>query len=100
MTSRELLAREHQRIVGLLLERGARDVRVFGSLARGEDDEQSDIDLIVDLPEPRSVGAELMTVLGLSEELSRLVGARVDVVTPRVLKAEVRDAALAEAIPL
>jgi len=39
-------------------------------------------------------------VLGLSEELSELVGARIDVVTPRTLREEVRDAAIAEAVPL
>ena len=74
-------------------------MRVFGSLARGEDDEQSDIDLVIELPESGSVAAELLTVLGLSVELSEFVGARIDIVTPRTLRPEVRDAALLEAIP-
>jgi len=43
---------------------------------------------------------ELLTLLGLSEELSELVGARIDVVTPRTMRDEVRDSALAEAVPL
>ena len=54
-------------------------MRVFGSLARGDDDPQSDIDLLVEISDAGSAAAELLTVLGLSEELSQLVLARVDV---------------------
>jgi uncharacterized protein len=97
---REVVLRERSRIVGFLAARGARDVRVFGSVARGEDDERSDIDLLVDLDAERSPGSELLAVLGLSEELSELLNARVDVVTPRTLRPEVRELALAEAVPL
>jgi len=84
----------------LVAGHGGRAVRVFGSVARGEDDLSSDIDLLIELPEGQSHAAELLTVLGLSEELSQLVGARIDVVTPRTLREEVRRAAIAEAIPL
>lgn len=87
-------------ILVFLSERGASDVRVFGSLARGEEDVQSDIDLLVELPDAGSAGGELLTALGLAEELSELLHARVDVATPRILREEVRDAALAEAVPL
>jgi len=99
-TPRDVLRRERSRIVSFLTERGARDVRVFGSVAREEDDDRSDLDLMVDLETPRSTGSELLVVLGLSEELSAMLGTHVDVVTPRTLKPEVREAALAEAIPL
>lgn len=93
--------REHRlAILALLAERGVRDVRVFGSLARGDEDMLSDIDLLVELPQSGSAGAELLTALGLAEELSQLVQARVDVATPGTLREEVRDAALAEAVPL
>jgi predicted nucleotidyltransferase len=98
--SREILSRERAVIVSTLESRGARDVRVFGSLARGDDDASSDIDLLVDLPADQPVGIELLTVLGLSEELSRALGTRVEVATPRTLRDEVRATALAEAIPL
>ena len=53
-----------------------------------------------ELPDSESVAGELLTVLGLSEELSELVGARVDVVSPRTLHDDVRAAAISEAIPL
>src|SRR5947209_14801355 len=97
---RELLREQRSRILSLLSERGGHDVRVFGSLARGDDDDQSDIDLLVELPDGDSAAAELLTVLGLSEELSELLGARIDVVTPRTLCDEVREAAIAEAVTL
>jgi len=65
---REVLREQRSRILSLLAERGGRDVRVFGSLARGDDDTQSDIDLLIELPGGDSAAAELLTVLGLSEE--------------------------------
>jgi uncharacterized protein len=97
---RHLLSRERGRIVDFLLERGARDVRVFGSIARGEDVGRSDIDLLIDLPDGSSAGGELLTVLGLSEDLSELVGVRVHVATPRTPRPEVRESAVAEAVAL
>jgi predicted nucleotidyltransferase len=97
---REVLRAHRTKILARLSELGGRDVRVFGSLARGDDDPHSDIDLLIELPEGDSVGNELLTVLGLSEELSELVGTRIDVATPRTLRDEVRDAAVSEAIPL
>lgn len=97
---REVLREHRSTILAFLAARGANDVRVFGSLARGEEDVLSDIDLLVELPGAGSAGAELLTALGLAEELSQLLHARVDVATPRTLRDEVRDAALAEAVPL
>lgn len=97
---RDVLREQRSTILSVLSERGGRDVRVFGSIARGDDDELSDVDLLVDLPHGDSPADELLTVLGLSEELSALVGTRIDVVSPRTLRAEVRAAALAEAVPL
>ena len=97
---REVLREHRSKILSLLAERGVRDVRVFGSLARGDEYVESDIDLLIQLPDGGSAGAELLTALGLSEELSQLVRARVDVATPRTLRDEVRNAALAESVPL
>lgn len=97
---REVLREHRSAILALLTERGAEDVRIFGSLARGDEDSRSDIDLLVKLPDTGSAGAELLTALGLAEELSQLVQARVDVATTRTLHDEVRDAVLAEAVPL
>lgn len=96
----DLLQRERQRIVDFLRARGITEVRVFGSIARGEADDKSDIDLLVELPGERSPGGELLEALELSELLSSMVGVRVDVVTARSLRPEVRPLALREALPL
>jgi predicted nucleotidyltransferase len=97
---REILRDQRRRILDLIDSRGGKNVRLFGSLARGDDDVESDIDLIIELPDTPSVGAELLAVLGLSEELSKLTGVRIDVVTPRTLRECVREEALAEAVDL
>lgn len=76
--------------------RGAHNIRVFGSVARGEDGEASDVDLLVDLD--ADVG--LFQLLGLRRELSDLLGVDVDVVPSAALKPRVRDEVVAEAIAL
>ena len=96
----DLLLLHREAILDLLSARGIEDVRIFGSVARGDDEPASDIDLIVELEGERSSGAELLEALELSELLSRLVGARVDVVTARSLRPEVRAVATAESVPL
>ena len=96
----ELLRRHRNAIIDVLAQRGAEDVRVFGSVARGEEEPESDIDLLVELRGQRSAGGELLAVLEPSELLTALVGARVDVVTARSLRPEIRELAVAEAVPL
>ncbi len=75
---------------------GAYNVQVFGSVARGESDEQSDIDLIVDF-EP---GRSLLDHAGLWLELQEPLDFRVDVVSSRGIKPRIRERVLREAIPL
>ena len=77
-------------------QRGATNLRVFGSVARGEDTEASDIDLLVDL----APGTGLFGLIGLQRELASLLGQDVDLVPASGLKADVRDVVLAEAISL
>lgn len=83
-------------ILAAAARRGASNVRIFGSVARGQDTKRSDVDLLVDLPRGRT----LMTLAALSAELSDIVGAEVDVSTEGVLKPDVRRQALAEAVKL
>jgi predicted nucleotidyltransferase len=75
---------------------GARSVRLFGSLARGEADAASDVDLLVEL-EP---GRSLLDLGGMQFELEALLGRHVDVVTERGLRPRIRDRVLREAVPL
>ncbi len=71
-------------------------MRVFGSVARGEDTDSSDVDLLVDL----EGGVGLVALAGLRRELTELLGVDVDVVPAGTLKAGVRAEALAEAMEL
>lgn len=89
--------RRHRRAVIETLERaGARNPRVFGSVARAEDTDSSDVDLLVDLDD--TVG--LVTLARLTRELTELLGTDVDIVPADTLKPGVRDRVLAEAITL
>lgn len=90
------LRRRRKAAIGAAEKRGAHNVRVFGSVARGEDTVTSDIDLLVDLEE----GVGLLDLIGLERELSGLLGVGVDVVPADTLKPRIRERVLAEAIPL
>jgi len=93
---RELLQRQRKQVIELASRRGATNVRVFGSVARREDTEDSDIDLLVDL-EP---GHTILDLVGLRRELTEVLGVPVDVATVRMLKKNLRADVLAEAVPL
>jgi len=92
----EELKRRRDEILRVAASHGARRVRVFGSVARGEADERSDVDFLVDLEKGRS----LFDLGGLLMDLQDLLGRPVDVVTEKGLKARIRDRILEEAVPL
>ena len=96
MTLETLLRAKRDEILQICAKYGARNVRVFGSVARGEADEQSDIDLLVEFEPNRS----LLDHAGLWVELQELQGVKVDVVSERGLKPRIRQRVLQEAIPL
>jgi predicted nucleotidyltransferase len=87
---------KREAILQIAAKHGARNVRVFGSVARGEADEQSDIDFLVDM-EP---GRSLLDLGGLLVDLQDLLGQNVDVVTERGLKPRIRERVLHEAVGL
>jgi uncharacterized protein len=91
-----LLKQKREQILETAAYYGACDVRVFGSVARGEADAASDIDLLVKL-EP---GRSLMDLGGLLYDLQNLLGTQVDVVTEKGLRPRIREQVLREAIPL
>lgn len=96
MIVEQLLKEKREEILKIAAKHGARNVRVFGSVARGEADEQSDIDLVVEF-EP---GRSLLDHAALWLELQELLGCKVDVVSERGLKPRIREKVLREAVPL
>ena len=96
MTTKELLKMKREEILKVAAKHGARNVRIFGSVARGQAREESDIDLLVDMEEGRS----LLDLGGLWWELNELLDVEVDVVTEKGLRERIHDQVLKEAVPL
>jgi predicted nucleotidyltransferase len=94
MRLRDRLPELREEIRRIAAENGARDVRIFGSVARGEECDGSDVDFLVAL-EP---GRSLLDLARLELRLERLLGRPVDVVTDAGLRDVVRNAALREMI--
>ncbi|GAA0618792.1 hypothetical protein GCM10009547_21450 [Sporichthya brevicatena] len=91
-----LLRRHRRAIFEIATRRKAHNLRVFGSVARGDEHAESDVDLLVDLE--RGVG--LVGLAGLTRELTELLGVPVDVIPADTLKARIREEVFREAIPL
>ncbi|MBZ5553175.1 MAG: nucleotidyltransferase family protein [Acidobacteriia bacterium] len=92
----ELIERKREQILEVARRHGVTRIRVFGSVARGEEGPTSDVDLLVEVgahPSPWFPG-------GLVADLEELLGRRVQVVTERGLSDLLRDRVLSEAIPL
>jgi uncharacterized protein len=96
MRVEELLKNKRQEILRIAGDHGAYNVRVFGSCARGEADDSSDIDLLVDMEPDRSV----LDVAALLADLRELLGRKVDVVSEQGLYWLIRRRILKEAKPL
>ncbi len=92
----EMLHAHRRAILELATRHGARNVRVFGSIARGEDRPDSDVDLLVDV-EP---GRSLLDVIALEQDLEALLGRPVDVQTDAGLSPYLQQRILAEAAAL
>ena len=91
-----LIEAHRSEILALAERRGIRDVRVFGSMARGDADETSDVDLLVTLP-PGRTGLALG---GLLMDVQKLLRRRVEVLTEHALHPALRERILREAEPL
>ena len=96
MTLDELRKEKREEILRLAARYGARRIRVFGSVARGDADERSDVDFLVDL-EP---GRSLFDLGGFLMALQDLLEAPVDVVTEKGLRPRIRQAVLSGAVEL
>ena len=97
MKLKNLLQEKREEIITIAAKHGAYNIRVFGSVAREEDDEESDIDFLIDYDlskiSPWFPG-------GLLVDLENLLGCKVDIVTEKGLHDFIRSRILKEAIPL
>jgi predicted nucleotidyltransferase len=91
-----LLKTNREQILAIAQLHGASNVRVFGSVARGEARPDSDVDILVDL----ELGRSLFDHAQLQIDLEALLGRKVDVVNARGLRPHLRDRVLQEAVPL
>ena len=96
MTPSELVTKNRQKILQIVAAHRATTPRIFGSVLHGDDNEQSDLDLLVD-PLP---GATLFDLGSIQIELEDLLGIPVDVLTPGDLPTKFRQQVLQEARPL
>ena len=96
LTLDALRSERRDEILRLAQRRGAHSIRVFGSVARGEANESSDLDLLV-VWEP---GRSLLDHAGLVQDLQELLGVKVHLGTEQSLHWYVRDRILSEATPL
>lgn len=96
MSLRDDLRRQRDRLVAIAAKHGASNLRLFGSVMRGEERADSDVDLLIDMAEDRGFG----DYLALVEELEGVLARRVDVVIERSLSPHFRPYIEAEARPL
>ncbi len=92
----ELIVAHREQLLAAAEVRHARDVRVFGSVARGEDTADSDVDFLVTLDS----SARPLDLLSLACDAEDILGVRVDVGTIEALRPEIRLDALSDAVPL
>jgi len=95
MGTKELLELRRNEILALAAQYGARNIRVFGSVARGESGPASDVDFLVDMEE----GRNLLDLVGFWQDLQELLGCRVDVITDGGISPYLRERIYAEAKP-
>ncbi len=96
MSLQNLIQEKREDILTIAHQHGAYNIKIFGSVARGEDREDSDLDLLVEMESDRS----LLDRIALMQDLEDLLGRKVEVANIRGLRDYFRSRILAEAIPL
>jgi uncharacterized protein len=93
---RDLLQENREEILKIATKHGAYNLRIFGSVARGQERQDSDVDFLVDMESDRN----LLDRIGLMQDLEDLLGRKVDVATVKVLRDFCREGILKDAVPL
>lgn len=96
MNIKQVLQEKREEILAIAEKHGAYNVRVFGSVARGDAREDSDVDFLVDVGQNRSAWFPVELKLDLQDLLKR----EVDIATEKTLHDLIRDRILKEAVPL
>ena len=96
MNLSQLIQQKRRQVLEIAQGHGARNVRLFGSVARGETTETSDLDLLIDMEMERT----LLDVIAIKQDLEELLGSKVDVVTEAAISPYLRDKVLQEAVRL
>jgi len=96
MNQKTLLQEKRQQILDIVTQYGASNVRIFGSVARGEETPESDIDFLVELPQDST----LLDQIALIQSLEDLLGCKIDLAEPDSLHHLIKEKVLQEAIPL
>ena len=96
MSIDKTLREKRDQILAIARQHSARNVRVFGSLARGEGKRDSDLDVLVEL-EP---GRSLLDIVAIKQDLEDLLNTKVDVVTEAAVSPYIRSQILRQAISL
>ncbi len=92
----ETIQSNRQAIREIAARHGASNIRLFGSVARGESRAESDVDFLIDVTPDVSAWFPV----GLIQDLEKLLGRRVEIVTERALNKELREKVLNEAVPV
>lgn len=91
-----ILSQKRLDILRIAAKHGVKDVRIFGSAARGDAGPSSDIDLLVKM----DVGRSLLDLVGFGQDVEDLLGCKVDVVTEGGISPYLANKILSEAVPL
>lgn len=96
MSVSNIIKNRREDIVKITKKYGAKNVRVFGSMSRGEEDMDSDLDIIVEMEQ----GSSLLDIIAIKQDIEELLGRKVDVVTEASISPYIRDEVLKEAVSL
>ncbi len=89
-------SKQQNLILNIVSKCNPRMIGIFGSYARGENDQNSDLDILIDFEQP----LDLLEIIGLEQELTEKLGIKVDLITLRSLNPQLKEYVEKDLIPL